>query len=277
MKAFSLLRRVGRHAAWRMRRLVARTADKFRRGERTVIATPPAGLRFGNWLYLWLDAHRRTLDGHPTFVLEVSGMAPWLEAFPRLRAYTVAADSVKFHDHREWGEFSWNQRYGQDFVRADLVAFINDVLVAEIQPDDSSAVVVNVRRGDYYSNPGLKERYGFDQIGYLREALTRVGDVDVVTIVSDDVPWCRMHVAPLLPSEAVVKFAAQDPVGDFLTVARSRRIIGMNSTFTYWGAYIATVLHPDACIVMPQFHARMAGSWDAHQLDPDWIILDGFA
>src|SRR6478736_552168 len=90
-------RRAIRHSAWRIRRATTVAADAIRRGDRTLITTPQVGLRFGNWLYLWLDAHRRTHAGEPTVVLEAPGMEIWLEAFPALRSLTVSRDLVRFH------------------------------------------------------------------------------------------------------------------------------------------------------------------------------------
>lgn len=270
--------RVVRHVAWRFERMTTVTLDAMRRGDRTLITTPPAGLRFGNWLYLWLDAHQRTVAGERTVVLEVPEMVPWLDAFPALRALTVSPDLVRFHDRRDWGEHSWNQRFGVEFTRESLDAFISDFLAPYIEADESGTLVVNVRRGDYYSNPGLRERYGFDQLGYLRDALARVGSGERSLIVSDDPEWCRENILGIV--EAVSKrvdFAERDQVANFKAVAGASRIIGTNSTFTYWGAYIAGVLHDSPIIVMPRFHARMAAGDDAHQLDPRWIAVDGYS
>lgn len=270
--------RVVRHVAWRFERMTTVTLDAMRRGDRTLITTPPAGLRFGNWLYLWLDAHQRTVAGERTVVLEVPEMVPWLDAFPALRALTVSPDLVRFHDRRDWGEHSWNQRFGVEFTRESLDAFISDFLAPYIEADESGTLVVNVRRGDYYSNPGLRERYGFDQLGYLRDALARVRSGERSLIVSDDPEWCRENILGIV--EAVSKrvdFAERDQVANFKAVAGASRIIGTNSTFTYWGAYIAGVLHDSPIIVMPRFHARMAAGDDAHQLDPRWIAVDGYS
>jgi hypothetical protein len=267
--------RAARHIAWRAERAKTLTLDALRRGDRTVITTPPAGLRFGNWLYLWLDAYARTRSGERTVVLQAPGMDIWLEAFPALRGLTVDPDLLRFHDRRDWGEHSWNQRFGDDFSRESLDAFISEYLAPYIAPDRSGTLVINVRRGDYYSNPGLRQRYGFDQLGYLREALKRAGRVERVLIVSDDPDWCRDNVVEMLDGGSV-EFADRDPVSNFMAVASPSRLIGMNSTFTYWGAYIAGVLHESPLIVMPRFHARMAESNDAHQLDPRWTIIDGY-
>jgi hypothetical protein len=269
--------RAARHIAWRAERATTLTLDTMRRGDRTVITTPPAGLRFGNWLYLWLDAHQRTVTGERTVVLEVPEMAPWLDAFPALRALTVSSDLVRFHDRRDWGEHSWNQRFGVEFTRDSLDAFISGFLAPYIEADDSGMLVVNIRRGDYYSNPGLRERYGFDQLGYLRDALARVGSGERALIVSDDPDWCRENILGMV--EAVserVEFAERDPVANFKAVAAASRIIGTNSTFTYWGAYIAGVLHTSPMVVMPWFHGRLPEGAGAYQLDPRWIIIDGY-
>lgn len=269
--------RVARHLAWRARRTVAVTLDALRRGDRTVIMTPPAGLRFGNWLYLWLDAHARTRAGEVTLVLKAPGMEQWLELLPSLGELTIAREDLRFRDRREWHENSWNQRFDEDFTRAELQDFIRDVIAPFVTPDHSGALVVNIRRGDYYDNPGLRRIYGFDQIGYLAEALRRVEPAERLLVVSDDPDWCRDNLDALLrETGATVEYAPRDPASNFLAVAASRRLIGTNSTFSYWGGYIAGVLHADPVIVMPRFHARLGDTTEAYQLDPEWTAVDGF-
>ena len=277
MNPAAFARRVVRHLAWRGERAYTLTADRMRRGDRTVIMTPPAGLRFGNWLYLWLDAHERSSRGETTRVLHVAAMDPWLEAFPSLRPLTVSREQLRFHDRREWNERSWHQRFGVDFSREALRAFIKDVLGPFIQPDQTDAVVLNIRRGDYYSNPGLHARYGFDQLGYLRAALRAAGRSERALVVSDDIQWCRENLDGVIRQwHDRVDYAEPGAVANFLAVSAARTLIGTNSTFSYWGGYIADALHDDALIVMPRFHARIEENTDAYQLDPDWTIIDGF-
>ena len=279
MDVLRLPARIARHVAWRVGRVTAPTLDAMRRGDRTLITTPQAGLRFGNWLYLWLDAHQRTAAGDPTVVLEAPGMDVWLEAFPGLRGLTVRRDLVRFHDRREWDlATSWKQRFGVDFTRQSLNAFIADCLASEVNADASEMLVINVRRGDYYSNPGLRERYGFDQPGYLKEALARVGRVARALIVSDDPDWCRENLLELVEATSeTVDFADRDPVSNFTAVAGASRIIGTNSTFSYWGAYVSGVVREAPVVVMPRFHGRLPQGSDAYQLDPRWIVIDGYS
>lgn len=279
MNPADFARRAVGHVAWRVERATTPIIDRMRRGDRTVIMTPQAGLRFGNWLYLWLDAHQRRADGEPTLVLRAPGMEPWLHAFPSLSTLTVSPEEMRFHDRREWDETSWNQRFGTDFSRESLHAFIGDALAPSLisQDTDTDTVVVNVRRGDYYSSPGLRERYGFDQQGYLRAALQVVGRAERALVVSDDIEWCRANLDGLIRETVVfTDYAQPGPVENFRAVATARTLIGTNSTFSYWGGYIADMLHNDAVIVMPRFHARFDGDTAAYQLDPGWTVIEGY-
>lgn len=240
-----------------------------------VIETPAAGLRFGNFLYLWLQAHLRTAAGAPTLVREARGMEPWRSAFPMLSDLTIGSGAVRFRDRREWDAAWLYQRFGVDFTGAELESFVRAALAPHVVPDTTGTLVVNVRRGDYYSQ--FASKYAFDQSGYLAAALARVGDVDRVLVVSDDADWCREHLDALIRSRAAdVEYARPDPLANFLAVAGASRIIGTNSTFTYWAAYVAGVVHPGAEIVMPRFHGRMAHGTAAHQLDPRWVAIEGF-
>lgn len=253
------------------------TLARARRGDRTIIMTPRVGLRLGNLLYVWLQAHARTAEGSPTLAMNVPAMDPWLHAFPALRTLTMDPADLRFHDRRTWDPVYLYQRYGVDFHREELAAFVRDVLAPELPSDYADAVVINVRRGDYYTDHRAK--YEFDQVGYIAAALDHVSPASEIRVVSDDPEWCRTHLDPLLRGRAkAVAYDDADPLANFLAVATASRLIGANSTFSYWGGYVAAVVRPGAVIVMPRFHGRMApGRTDAHQLDPRWIALDGFS
>lgn len=204
-------------------------------------------------------------------------MTEWYAAFPALRDYTIARDELRFHDRRVWGEHWWNQDFGTEFSREELVAFIRAVLQPQIPRDESDSVVVNVRRGDYYAEDHLRARYGFDQAGYLEEALTVVGPTPRILLVSDDPEWCQENLDDLFRRHAdQVDYAPRGPVANFLAVSGARKLVGTNSTFSYWGGYISNVQHRDAVVVMPRFHGRFGSKTHAHQLDPEWTIIDGY-
>jgi len=169
-------------------RASAAGANLFRHGNRTVIMPPQGGVRFGNLLYLWLHAHLRSSVGDPTVVRWVPSMDPWLDVFPELRTLTVLPDRIRFSDRRAWDSAWLYQRYGVDFGPADLESFIRHAIARHIVLLDPDAVVVNVRRGDYYTH--FAEKYSFDQAGYVGAAMEVMGEVERVVVVSDDKEWC---------------------------------------------------------------------------------------
>jgi len=271
------VKRVARRAADAAARRAQDAVDLLRRGERTVLRTPPAGMRLGNLLYLWLHAHHRSALGRPVRVLESRGMGEWWDAFPRLRELSVTADELHFSDRREWEPEWLYQRFGVDFTREQLHAFIDDALAPLLVPAPrDERLVINVRRGDFYGT-AFEPKHGFDVIGYVTAAIALFPDATTALVVSDDAEWCRTQLGRMLTDRiGVVAYAEPDPLANLRAIAGAEQLIGANSTFSYWGAYVAGRRHPAARIVMPRFMARMAHGSDAHQLDPRWIALDGF-
>lgn len=270
------IKRFARRTIDSSRQNVASIVDRLRRGERSVLYTPPAGMRLGNLLYLWLEAHHRSAEGADVAALESKGMVQWWSEFPALRRLTVTRDELRFSDRREWDTAWLYQRFGVDFTRDQLHAFIREVFAKRASGDAEERLVINVRRGDFYATE-FEAKHGFDIVGYIDVALDQFSDRGGALVISDDPEWCRANLGKTLKARVGdVEYAEPSPVQNLLALASSTRLIGANSTFSYWGAYISDALHSETQIVMPRFHARMAHGSDAHQLDPKWIALDGF-
>lgn len=262
---------------------VARAVRKIiRRGNRTVLF-PPQGVRFGNFLYYWLQANARQRRGEDFFVLWTPDMEPWLQQLPLIADRLVLRpESVRIPDRRDGSSY---QRFGVDFSREELHEFIREYMVGTPLLGTPTAtprlVTVNVRRGDYYSNPEVRGLYGFDIRGYLEVALPRAlvggGEIGTLRVVSDDVRWCELKLDDLLRRHAPsVEYLppTDSAAANFRTVATSQRIIGTNSTFTYWAGYVCNVLFgEDSHVIMPDFHGRHKNGGRAYQHDPDWDIV----
>lgn len=269
-------RRVVRHGITGAQQLGESAVDLLRRGDRTVLCPPGSGMRLGNLLYLWLNAHHRTASGGNVVVRESRGMADWCRVFPALQPLTVAREQMRFADRREWDGTWLYQRFGVDFSREQLIAFVRETFRENISPGTTGQLVINVRRGDFYGTE-FEPKHGFEIVPYVESALSLFSGPQDVLVVSDDPAWCRAHLSSVLaPRASAVEYAEPHPLRNLLALAQADKLIGANSTFSYWGAYIADALHDGAQIVMPKFHARMDHGSDAHQLDPRWIALDGF-
>ena len=255
----------------------------LQRGKRLINWTPETGVGFGNVLYAWLYAHQRQAHGEDVRVLVPEHLAPWRAVFPSLwDELSVQREEVRLTDRRTW---VWHSRFGVDFSRAELESFVQAHLAPGIPGTpaaETQAVTINVRRGDYYSQPHFRGTYSFDIAAYLRAALDvtreRHGNFSRLLVVSDGPDWCKVKLDALLTERAdLVQYAAasESPQDNFLRLARSSRLIGTNSSFSYWGGYVSNVRFVEQShVLMPRFHARLRVSTDAYQLDPSWTIID---
>lgn len=252
-----------------------------RRGPRTVLWAP-AWMGFGNWLYLWLWADVGREAGEDRSILRHPGMDPWLQAFPALEGLSITRGDVRLRDRRHMN-LRQHGRFGDSFTRVDLESFVTRRLLTGPGLDgpatSPSEVVVNVRRGDYYSNAAIAAEFGFDQVSYVRRATDAVlaagGAPSAFVVVSDDPAWCRENLA-WLADRAEVRFAPRDgPVSDFRAVATARRAVLTNSTFSYWGGYVSGVLHGgDSQVWAPSFFSRRQEGARPWHLDPRWHVVE---
>lgn len=258
----------------------------IRTGPREVVLTPD-WMGFGNVAYLWLWAHLEQAAGRDARVLETVGMAPWREAFPNLAGLGVAASDIAFRDRRrsavavDYGTFGVNFTADElgDFIRTRL---LSSPLFAQATSSDEDVLVVNVRRGDYYSVPEFRGQFGFDVDAYLDVAVTASveadGRPDRIHVVSDGFDWCRARLGWLSDHAPLVTYAdpADGPRHNLTEVSSAKRLVLANSTFSYWCGYISTVLHPEdaAKVWAPSFFGRTARGYRSWHLNPQWSVVE---
>jgi hypothetical protein len=135
---------------------------------------------------------------------------------------------------------------------------ISQLLATELQPvaDLSSesetvashiaavtAVAIHVRRGDYVSLASAASLHGVLPISYYDHALAYVRERTVnpqFFVFSDDIAWCEMHL-PLKREE--VTYVVHNTGGaawqDLALMSRCHHHIIANSSFSWWGAWLA--------------------------------------
>jgi len=248
----------------------------LRHGSRTVLLTQWSQ-RLGNYLYFALHAFLEAQAGNDYRVLD-SGLDPdWYECFPGLANYTT--QKVRWFDKREHVPELFYQGYGSDFTPEDLTAFITTVLTPKLDPSpDRDTVTVNVRHGDYYASPEAIAKWGFDVSAYLRTALSLAeakAPVEAVRLVSDDSDWAAGKLHEARPDLSVTEVVPGPPPNQLFALARSRRLILPNSTFSFWAAYMSELLHaPDEVeIYVPAMHARGVNDGRPWQHAPSWKAI----
>lgn len=249
----------------------------------------PHFMGFGNvlLLILWVDQKRQR--GEPGWVLVTDALRPWLGVFPELLDLVVEREDVGIRDQRvmPWRADSQTQEtfeeYGRGFDDDEIDAFVRRYLASAVaagRPAPTNELVLNIRRGDYYSDPEIRGQYAFDLDMYLRTAVARAfeagGPAARFHIVSDGPDWCRERLTWLNELAPVTYADPHDgPVEHFLRVARARRMIITNSTFSYWAAYVSNVInaHEPGQIVAPLFFDRSRNGGHSWLLDSRWSVV----
>jgi len=262
----------------------------LRSGPRSVLWTPE-NVRLGNFFYFWLHAHIRQSRSEDFRVLETARMSEWRASFPRLfEQLVVPRADVRITDRRL--SLGGLQAYGTDFSRSELDAFASNMLLG---PDtelsryvgahrDNRDLTINIRRGDYYSVARWRGDYSFDIVEYVRLAIQEaqaLGPIRSIDIISDDLAWCRVKLGWLNDIAPVTMPRADAPALEQLALlATSPRLILTNSTFSYWGAYLADHIRDagdpsaPARTWAPRFHSRAFLNGRATQLNERWAIID---
>lgn len=243
-------------------------------------------MRLGNLLSLGLWAAQGRAEGVPTYIRWHPQTRHLLDSFPRLREELfLAPDEVKVTDRRltpwrdsEQGGFQASPVL-DSYVRQYLLPDSRFAVPLDLDPD---AVVLNVRRGDYFTIPEARAEFGLDTAELCQRSLQVCvqsgGPATEIIVVSDDVEWCRENLKDMCAALAPVRFIEGDMWEDLQHLAHAPRLILPNSTFSYWGGYIGDVLHPGRQVVAPWFFRREPstgepqGSWD---LRPHWVVVGG--
>lgn len=275
-----------------LRGIASSALSPIRRGRS--VAWTPGFMGLGNLLQLAMWAHDGQLSGHPRWIRSTPRLEPWLTVFPGLQPIVLRRDEIRFTDRRV---FPWSEAARAAGAagtvplheRVDVSAvehFVRDVLLPgstlPCNPAEASneLLVVNVRRGDYYSDPDNRRQYGFDVLNYVRVALNaavaRDGLPTAIVVVSDDIEWCRRQLS-WLADVAPTRFSvAAGPVEDFAVVSSARRAIITNSTFSYWAAHVGNVVHGDnhSQVWAPRFFDRTQNGGRSWLLDERWSVVE---
>lgn len=277
-----------------LRRIAAVVLEPVRRFGRNVAWTPDF-MGLGNLLQLAMWAYDGRSVGQPRWIRSTPRLDPWLEVFPGLRTVVVAPTEVRFTDRRVR---PWSHEARRTGVRGAVplheqvdvaaverflreVVLPESVLAARYEADGpQDALIVNVRRGDYYDEDELRQQYGFDVATYVRVAVEnsvgRDGRPPSILVVSDDVEWCRRQLGFLSEVAPTTFGAGAGSLDDFVAVATARRAVLANSTFSYWAAHISNILHADnhAQIWAPRFFDRTQNGGRSWLLDERWSIVE---
>ncbi|MDP5227698.1 MULTISPECIES: alpha-1,2-fucosyltransferase [Arthrobacter] len=258
-----------------MRDLKSVTLEAIRRNGREIAWTAP-WMNLGNYLMLGLWAHKsagRKVLRHPGHDL--------LDLFPLFsERYLLAESRVRFMDQRV---MPWSGGGSREIDWSQLSVFVREQLLPGSPLHDGGSgrqgqLVVNVRRGDYYSVEQNRQTFGINIPAYVSTAVATAMDdgwlPSSILVVSDDPGWCRENLHGILGATAPVSYRPpKDPIGDLQALIHAERLIIPNSTFSMWGGYIGDELHPGRQVYAPWIFARGINGGEGQEYKPEWTII----
>lgn len=139
-----------------------------------------------------------------------------------------------------------NEKYFKD-IRSEILKifkprYINDKTkeLSKILTNKSS-VSIHIRRGDYIKHPWFG---GICNVGYYKRAISKIEsqkDVEIYCIFSNDIPWCKTNIAPLLKSKKIIYVdwnKNEESHLDIYLMSLCKYNIIANSSFSWWGAWL---------------------------------------
>lgn len=118
---------------------------------------------------------------------------------------------------------------------------------------DGESVAVHVRRGDYISNPTAASVHGTCGSAYYEAAerlLLENRPGAQAFVFSDEPAWAAGNLRLSMPTTFVAHNPPERDYEDLYLMAQCRHHIIANSTFSWWGAWLAT--HPHKFVVAPR-------------------------
>lgn len=267
--------------------------------------------RLGNWLFQYAAARSLALDRGTRVVLDVSRYTSWRHPFAGhvvrpLRFFRLDATFTRsrvamsefaeqgwgydseFHalasDTRLRGYFQspryWRGHEAQ--IKADLAparlprdaAF--ERLLADI--DRGASIALHVRRGDYLTTERELHQVCGDEyyeraIRFVRERVSGAR----LYVFSDDPAWCRARFATRDPSATIVDLAASraEPGLDLHLMSRCKHHIISNSTYSWWGAWLAAAPGQIVCTPSRWFNDKAMSAAAMRDTVPEaWHRID---
>ncbi len=104
---------------------------------------------------------------------------------------------------------------------------------------DQNYAVLHIRRGDYISSSKASRIYAQCTLDYYQAAMERLPTSNPVLVLSDDLPWARENLPAIRPLVFPEAKTDRPGLADLWLMARATHHIIANSSFSWWGAWLA--------------------------------------
>ena len=132
------------------------------------------------------------------------------------------------------------------------------------------ATALHVRRGDYVTQPKINRLMGTCSPAYYEAALEKIPGNGTVFVFSDDIAWAKSNLPQTRPLVFVGDGSPRPGVADLWLMTLARHHIIANSSFSWWGAWLA---EPDGVTIAPARWFANAAHDERDLFPPNWIRL----
>lgn len=119
----------------------------------------------------------------------------------------------------------------------ELDGAYNRSLIEAISSKQSA--ILHVRRGDYVTNPKAKKTFAECTVDYYQRALDHLPANCPVFVFSDDILWAKQNLKLGEPAVFIGDGTPRSGIEDLKLMSLGHHHIIANSTFSWWGAWLA--------------------------------------
>ena len=138
--------------------------------------------------------------------------------------------------------------------------------------EQTNAVAIHVRRGDYVNNKNANAFHGVCSQEYYHQAIELIAkriDSPKYFVFSDDIEWVEDHIE--IPNAV---FVSQKDIADYeelILMSKCKHNIIANSSFSWWGAWLNA--NPNKIVIAPKQWVSDARVNTADAVPESWIRI----
>ena len=180
---------------------------------------------------------------------------------PRFGIYEPLPARARLNLQGYWQSELYFKEYKEEIIKLFNI---------KVPHDDDKIVSIHIRRGDSLK---FVDKLPQPTGKYLEEAMSHFDNTYDFLVFSDDIEWCRNR----FKGSRFGFWIGQDAKQTMGIMASCRHNIIVNSTFSWWGAYLNP--NPNKTIISPSSNSWFGDGWK-HKLSAqdipckDWIQID---
>ncbi|EBN1215026.1 alpha-1,2-fucosyltransferase, partial [Salmonella enterica] len=201
-----------------------------------------------------------------------------INRYPRLSLYLKRFESeyfpVKNKEHSKsiefigfWQNEQYFKRYKNELRKIFTpVNLSSDVLKLKERIQGQNSIALHIRRGDYISNHEAMNTHGVCSLNYYISSVSYVKRMVAnisFFVFSDDIQWCKENAREIFNSDDEVHYVEgnSQEVDMWLMSAAKHHIIA-NSSFSWWGAWLARDANNMTIAPIPWFDKKELSGFD---------------